>query len=232
MIEAVIFDFDGTLTELTLNFTDLRRAVEKIAEHYVGAAAVRQVESLSIIEMIYEVERMAGEGGPAFSEEAFIRLSDLEVEAASGKAVYPYTREVLRALREKGVKIGIITRNCTAALAKVFPDMEAYVDAVRTREHVHEVKPKPGHVEAVLRALDVAGSGALLVGDHPTDILAGEAAGAATVGVLTGRTTRAEFERVGAGYIVDDIRGVVGLVDENSRQGRNSAPAGKGRIMR
>jgi phosphoglycolate phosphatase len=218
MIEAVIFDFDGTLAELTLNFTYLRREVEKIAERYVGAAAVRQLESLYIIEMIDEVNRMVGEEGLAFSEEAFMRLSSLEIEAASGKAVYPYTREVLRVLREKGVKIGIITRNCMAALAKVFPDMEAYVDAVRTREHVREVKPKPGHMEAVLRALDVAGSGALLVGDHPMDILAGEAAGATTVGVLTGRTTRAEFERVGAGYVMDDIRSVVSLVDRNPRQ--------------
>ena len=217
MIEAVIFDFDGTLTELSLDFVGMRKEIEKIAEAYVDAVVIKRLGGLYLLEMISETGRAAGDRGEAFVEEASARLRDLEVAAARGKKVYPYTRGVLRALRGKGAKIGIITRNCMAAVETVFPDMEAHVDAVITREHVHEVKPKPGHVEAVLRALDATPSRALLVGDHPTDIEAGKGAGAATVGVLSGRTGREEFERAGAAYILDDIRGVVGLVEGTSR---------------
>ena len=36
MIEACLFDFDGTLTELTLNFSDMRGEVERIALKYVA----------------------------------------------------------------------------------------------------------------------------------------------------------------------------------------------------
>jgi phosphoglycolate phosphatase len=213
MIRAVVFDFDGTLTELTLNFTDLRREVELIAGKYVSPDAVRRLDGLYIIEMIYEVERMAGEAGAVFREEAFTRLRDLETEAADGKEVYPYTRDVLQSLRRRGIKIGVMTRSCIGALKTVFPDLDVYVDAVVTREDIREVKPDPSHVRAVLEALDIDPSQALLVGDHPTDVLAGETLSVRTAGVLTGRTTRSEFEEAGADHVLADIRDVVRIVN-------------------
>ncbi len=212
MIKAVIFDFDGTLTELTLNFVDLRKEVEGIAQRYLPRLPLERLSHLYIIEMIYELERLLGESGAGFRNEAFVKLRDLEVEAAAGKEVYPYTRDVLRGLRKRGIKIGVMTRSCIAALKVVFPDIEDYVDAVVTREDVRLVKPNPHHVEAVLAVLGMRAEDALLVGDHPTDIQAGETLNSRTVGVLTGRTTREEFERAGADDIVNDIRDVLDLV--------------------
>ena len=214
MIEACLFDFDGTLTELTLDFSDLRGEVEKIALKYVADSLVRGLGDLYIVEMIYAIENHLGSLGKLFREEAFIRLRDLEVEGAQGKAVYPYVRKVLRALRKKGILIGIMTRNCRAAIGRVFPDMLAYVDAVATREDVAVVKPDPGHVMAILDLLGgIDPSKAFLVGDHPTDISAGKRAGLLTVGVLTGRTERPALEQAGASFIASDIREVPDLVD-------------------
>ena len=42
MIEACLFDFDGTLAELTLDFFDLRREVEEIALRHVSASFIRR----------------------------------------------------------------------------------------------------------------------------------------------------------------------------------------------
>jgi phosphoglycolate phosphatase len=212
MAKAVIFDFDGTLTELTLDFVDLRKEVEEIAQRHARGVPLEQLSHLYIIEMIYEVERLLGKSGAGFRDEAFAKLRELEVAAAAGKDVYPYTRDVLRVLRKKGVKVGVMTRSCIAALKVVFPGIEDYVDAVVTREDVRLVKPDPYHVEAVLAVLDVRAEDALLVGDHPTDVQAGETLEARTVGVLTGRTTREQFEAEGADYIVNDIRDVLDLV--------------------
>jgi len=60
----------------------------------------------------------------------------------------------------------------------------------------------------VLAALNASPDEAVLVGDHPTDIAAGLAIGTQTVGVLTGRTEHADFEKAGAHYIANDIRDV------------------------
>ncbi len=208
MLKAVIFDFDGTLTELTLDFGAMRKAIEAIAARYASADAVRRLDGLYILEMIYAIEGLIGDKGDAFRKEALGVLCRMEVEAASGKEVYPYTRDVLAALRREGLLIGVITRNCTAAVEKVFPDIRTYVDAVATRDDVRAVKPEPAHVRAVLAALGVEARDALLVGDHPTDMIAGNASGVHTVGLLAGRTTRTDLEGAGAAYIADDIRAV------------------------
>ncbi|HUJ70244.1 MAG TPA: HAD family hydrolase [Syntrophorhabdales bacterium] len=213
MIRAAIFDFDGTLIELTLDFSDLRRHVERLALTYVPQAFIRGLDSLYMLEMIDEVEKKLGAPGADFRHEAYTILRGLEVRAAQGKAVYSYTREVLAVLRGKGVKIGVMTRNCAQAVRTVFPDMDAYVDAMVTREDVRPVKPHPAHVSAVLELLGgVDPVEAILVGDHPTDIFAGIAAGTTTVGVLTGRTERADFEKAGAAFVVRDIRDVPALI--------------------
>jgi len=213
MFRAAIFDFDGTLIELTLDFSDLRRHVERLALTYVPEGFIRGLDGIYMLEMIDEVEKELGATGAAFRQEAYTVLRDLEVDAARGKAVYPYTRQVLKALRRKGVKIGVMTRNCAPAVRTVFPDMDAYVDAMVTREDVRPVKPHPAHVLAVLGLLGPIEPGeAVLVGDHPTDIAAGLAAGTTTVGVLTGRTERADFEKAGAAFIVRDIRDVPALI--------------------
>lgn len=208
MTKGVIFDFDGTLTELTLDFGRIRIEIEKVARKYVGDDEIKSQEGQYIIEMIYGVEDKLGDRADAFRIEAFARLRELEMEASVGKHVFPYTRDVLRTLRQKGMKIGVITRSHVDILFLVFQDIKSYVDTIVTRDEVKEVKPHPDHGTEVLKLLGINADEAILVGDHPTDVLAGKALGMKTVGVLSGRTTREAFENAGATYILDDIRGI------------------------
>ena len=212
MIKGVVFDFDGTLTELTLDFQVIKAEIVKIARRYVSEETIKALEDHFILEMIYEIEDSLGEKGPEFRREAFECLRALEVEASMGKQVYPYTREVLAAIRKKGIKIGVITRSCLDALTSVFPDIMDYVEGIVTREHLREVKPHPGQVYAVSKLLSILPEEGMLAGDHPTDVAAGNAAGMITVGLLTGRTTKREFETVTPTYILEDIRGIPGLL--------------------
>ena len=52
-----------------------------------------------------------------------------------------------------------------------------------------------------------------MVGDHIIDIQAGKRVGMKTIGVLTGRTKKEEFEKAGADYILRDARRFV-IVEE------------------
>lgn len=212
-IEAVVFDFDGTLTPLTINFDRLRSEIIKIAREYITAEMVGKMEGHYIIEMIYEIDKTLERNrrSTEFKDRAFETLRVLEVEAAQGKDVFPYTRDVLKSLKDRSIKIGIITRNCSDALRVVFPDISDYVDSLVTRECIKQVKPHPAHVFKALGIMKVTGKNALTVGDHPTDVIAGKTAGTQTVGVLTGRTDREAFEKAGATYIMNDIRGIVDL---------------------
>ena len=212
MVRAVIFDFDGTLAPLSLNFDHMRAEVEAIAGHYVSSDEIEQLRHLYTLELIYTIETRLDEEGARFRSEAFQRLCDVEVQALQGNHLYPYTRNVLAALREKVMRLGVITRNCLRAVKTVFPDMERCVDTIVTRDDTDLVKPNPAHVEIALSKLGVQPDEAILVGDHPTDIIAGRAAKMRTVGVLAGRTRKEEFAEIGADHVVADIRGVIGLL--------------------
>jgi len=54
----------------------------------------------------------------------------------------------------------------------------------------------------------------IMVGDHPLDIQTGKRVGARTIGVLTGRTKREEFEQAGADFILREAPEVCGFVKE------------------
>ena len=212
MIKAVIFDFDGTLAPLSLNFDNMREEIEAIAARYVCREEITELHNLYTLELIYTIQARLKEKGSKFRSEAFEKLCALEVQAMQGGHPYPYTKDVLAALREKAMKLGIITRNCLNAVKTVFPDVERWVDTIVTRDDTDLVKPNPAHVEIALSKLGMHPYEALLVGDHPTDIMAGRAAKMRTVGVLAGRTKMDTFGEAGADHIVADIRAVLDLL--------------------
>jgi phosphoglycolate phosphatase len=212
LLKAVIFDFDGTLTALTLDFSYLKEEITKIAVNYMPVDMVHALEGHYIIETIYGIAKQLDREGLKFQKEAFKRLNALEIEAAIGKDVYPYTRTVLAQLHQKNIKTGIITRTCRGVLKQVFPDMDNFIDIAVTREDIREVKPDPAHVKEALRMLDVLPEEAMVVGDHPTDIRAGRALNMKTAGVLTGRTGQEAFHEEQATFIFDDIRGIIDIV--------------------
>jgi len=209
MFKGIIFDFDGTLTPLTLNFDFLRAEIEAIARRYVTDDVILSFRDQYILEMINGIEATLDGKEGRFREETYATLRELEVEASKGKDVYPYTREVLQHLKDRGISVGIVTRSCIDALRTVFPDIGRYADSIVTREDTKYVKPNPIHVAEVLRALRLEPDDVVMVGDHPTDIIAGRALNMRTVGVLTGRTTRDGFEEVQATFIFDDIRNIL-----------------------
>jgi phosphoglycolate phosphatase len=53
-----------------------------------------------------------------------------------------------------------------------------------------------------------------MVGDHVIDIQAGKKVGMKTVGVLTGRINKEEFQRAGADYVLKDASKVCDLLEE------------------
>ncbi|MGQ9509229.1 MAG: HAD family hydrolase [Thermodesulfobacteriota bacterium] len=212
-IRAVIFDFDGTLAVLNIDFATMRQQVYEWMKGFgIKSTSLKETYLLEIIDeaytLIWERSPMEAE---TFYERAHHILYQVEMNAAKEGRLIPGVKEVLNQLRMKGIKVGIITRNCEEAVRKVFPDIDAYCDVFISRDSVKKVKPHPDHLNAATKVLGVAGKEAFMVGDHSIDILAGKRVGMKTIGVLTGRTTREEFENVGADYILRNANEVLEL---------------------
>lgn len=90
-----------------------------------------------------------------------------------------------------------------------------YFKAVATAQTVHRTKPHPAPVVWAAQQMAVSPHRCLMVGDTTVDILAGQRAGAQTVGVLSGFGERSELVRKGADLILDSAAALPVLLGVN-----------------
>ena len=216
-IKAIIFDFDGTLAVLNIDFSAMReRVFDLMRRSGIREEAVREKYLLEIIDEVYQILwKKNPSGAETFYQGSHDILHEVEMKAAEEGRLIPGAVGTLKRLREKGIKVGIITRNCEDAVRRVFPDINDFSDVFVSRNSVKKVKPHPDHLTFVMKLLKISGEEAVMVGDHLIDIQAGKRVGMKTVGVLTGRTTKEEFEKAKADRILKSVSGIHKIVEED-----------------
>jgi phosphoglycolate phosphatase len=215
-IKAIIFDFDGTLAVLNIDFNAMREQVFELMKHFdVEEKLITERYLLEIVDEVYQIlVKKNPSGAETFYQESHHILHEVEMRAAGEGKLIPGAEATLRSLREKGIKVGIITRNCEDAVRRVFPNIDQFCDVFISRNSVKKVKPHPDHLSSAMKALDITGEEAVMIGDHTIDIQAGKKVGMKTIGVLTGRTKREEFEKAGADDILDNASQICRLLEE------------------
>jgi phosphoglycolate phosphatase len=217
-IRAVVFDFDGTLAVLNIDFSGMREEVFELMRKY--GVNEEKIGERYLLEIIDEVVQILNQKNPAaaetFYQEAHQILHEVELKAAEEGKLLPGVEAALKSLRGRGLKLAIVTRNCEEAVRKVVPDIEAFCDVFVPRDLIKRVKPHPEQLTSVLKALHVTGEETMMVGDHTIDIQAGKRVGMRTVGVLTGRVKKEEFEKAGADYILREASEVCSLFEKEN----------------
>jgi len=213
--KAIIFDFDGTLAVLNIDFSLMREQVFDLVSRYgIEEKTIQEKYLLEIIDEVYHILcKKSLSSAEAFYRQSHRILHEVEMEAAEKGRLIPGTEVTLKGLRKKGMKVGIITRNCEEAVRKVFPDIDDFCDIFVSRNSVKKVKPHPDHLTYVMKSLKISGEESVMVGDHVIDIQAGKRAGMESIGVLTGRTKKEEFEKAGADYVLKDVTEVSRLIE-------------------
>ena len=214
--QAILFDFDGTLVP-NLDLADMRRQIADMAK----AAGVPDeiYDGLYIVEIIEASQAWLSAQDPALANTAQAyatashqRINDIEMQAAGNTVPFEGVRQVLGQLRDAGYRLGIVTRNCRAAVLTMFPDMDEFIDCLHARDDVAHLKPDPRHLQDNLDALGVGASAAVMVGDGALDMQAGKALNMRCVGVLTGSNNRQALIEAGATDVLADYRGLVTLL--------------------
>jgi phosphoglycolate phosphatase len=214
-IKAVVFDFDGTLAVLNIDFSQMRDQVFKLVRnHEIDESSIEEKYLLEIIdEVALILSKRNSSAAEEFYQKAHLILHEIEMKAAEEGRMIPGAKEALISLKREGIKVGIVTRNCEEAVRKILPDIETFCDVFISRDSIKKVKPHPEQLTSVLKALHVAGQETVMVGDHTIDIQAGKRMGMRTVGVLTGRTERDEFKKAGADHILKEVTDIYRLLE-------------------
>jgi phosphoglycolate phosphatase len=210
-LNAVVFDFDGTLAELHLDFAHMKHRLKILAqEYYREVLQTPRTPALEWLESLAAGLRQRDKAAALeFEERAAASIREIELEAARRGALFPFTRSILRELRQGRIKAAIITRNCEEAVRIVFPDLDQHCDGLLARDHVPRVKPDPDHLLRVLNELAVAPETALMVGDHPLDVQTGRSAGTLTAGVWSGHASEDDLIRAGADLTARNCRELI-----------------------
>ncbi|MFH1477879.1 MAG: HAD family hydrolase [Verrucomicrobiota bacterium] len=175
-IRAVLFDFDGTLTlPGGIDFAGIKKAI--------GCPG-----DAPILEFIASLPSAADQ------RRAWQVLKQFEEDAARRSLPNEGAEELVRFLKRRRIRRGILTRNRHASVETALKNFAhvrlADFNVIITREHVERPKPDPEGILLAARLLRVPAATLLMVGDYRYDIEAGQRAGAPTVFLESHLTTR------------------------------------------
>lgn len=208
MKKAVVFDLDGTLSN----------SIESLK--YCGDRAVEPFECGPFTEEQYKyfvgdgsanlIKRCLAAGGEeklTYFDEAFALYQEIFREHCMYH-VRPYDgiRELLGALKERGVKLAVLSNKPHAETVNVIEALfgKDYFDVIQGQQEGVAIKPSPEGVFLVLDRLGVKAEDILYLGDTATDMRTGKGAEAFTVGALWGFRKREELEENQADAIIEN----------------------------
>ena len=213
-IKTIIFDFDGTLAKLNIDFHRMREAVGKLILSY--GITRDELHTDFVLEMIDSAAAILNQRSPHISKKFFDEANSIieiiEIEAAENGELFDRTKELLNSLKSLKISCGIITRNCAKAVKIVFPDILSYCPVVVCRDAVNKVKPHPEHLNMALNKLGGSAKHTLMIGDHPLDIKTGRRAGTKTCGVLTGNFQKNDFIEAGADLVLPHAADILNII--------------------
>ena len=196
-IKGFLFDLDGTLVTWQLDYNLVREKVIYLLQRegypYKLMASERYALRMLDTALIYfktvihwEDQKLAD-----LKQKVNTVISKIEHSAALKAVPILGIIKVLNLINHENLKMGIITLNTTenaiislqkAGLAEFFPDPSLIIG----RDSSPNQKPHPDHPQRLLDKMQLSPDEVLLIGDHPTDIEAGNAIGIISI-ALTSR---------------------------------------------
>ncbi|CAA0078241.1 N-acetylmuramic acid 6-phosphate phosphatase [Zhongshania aliphaticivorans] len=214
MLQAVLFDLDGTLLDTAVDFTTvLNHMLSERGQALQDYAAVRQRVSdgaRTVVQLgFHQQDDLAG-----LLDEFLDRyLKQVSVSTT----LFPGMTDVLNHIEERGLRWGIVTnkplRFTTPLLAAM--QLTERCSTVICPDHVTHKKPHPEPIYLACKEIDCLPVNTIYIGDHQRDIDAGRNANMRTVACRYGYISAADnLDSWGANYIVDTATDLIPLITQ------------------
>ncbi|MCS7115154.1 MAG: HAD family hydrolase [Nitrososphaerota archaeon] len=224
MIRAVVLDLDGTLVNFNIDYKTLRAEVRSFLITQGIPASILSLND-SIFEMLNKTEifmKNNGKSTQAFKE-VYAKVNNItekyELEAAKTVSLLPGVTDVLKALKEEGLKVGLCTVSSEKTTNYILGKFKIgkFFDAVIPREKVKHAKPHAEHLETTLKALGAKPEETVMIGDSIVDVKCARELKVIAVGVTSGVSNSKELADAGANYIITLISDLPTLIEQINR---------------
>jgi len=200
--KAVGFDMDGTLLNTKLDLVKMSNLLfdemvrvgvpEEFIDRTQGSkfnldTGIKFLAKAGRMEEIYEIQIRLRE-----------QAIEIEMENADLARPFPGAMKLLKDLKKKGYKVGVLTRGSRKYAEYVLKLTGTYefLDALVCRDDHSEREAKPAP-EALIHFADAIGENVkdiIYIGDHSYDYLCAKSSGAGFIGVLTGGYTKEDWK--------------------------------------
>ncbi len=211
--KAVIFDLDGTLLNTIDDLADsANRVLSSLCFPTHETEKYKYFVGNGIPKLI---ERCLPPDKQEYKEKALqLFIKDYELHSRDKTAPYPGINELLKALSDMGISMGVITNKAHSIAGEV---VEYFMGKnifcyVRGLDETIKAKPDPNGALSVAERLLVKPCDVLYVGDSGVDMQTALNAGFTPCGVTWGFRKEDELKENGAVYIVHTPGEIVSIV--------------------
>jgi pyrophosphatase PpaX len=175
---CVLFDFDGTLADTRrVDELALSEARRRLGLKDEQVRLFWELDGVPLVERLHRVD-------PSRASELLTFFT-----SPAGVRSFAGLRGVLAALRERGLRLGLVSSRRGQTLPRYLRRLRlGAFDVVVALEDVRQPKPSPEPVLLALKRLGADPGEAVYVGDTPIDAAAARGAGVAWIGALWGRS--------------------------------------------
>ncbi|MFD3262171.1 pyrophosphatase PpaX [Paenibacillus lentus] len=208
-IDTVLFDLDGTIVDTNeLIIASFQHVLDKHKQPHT------REQIIPYMGMTLEQQFQAFSGWQDVAELVTDYRSFNTVHHDTMVKGFPHVDEVISALKDKGIKVGIVTtkiRPSTMRVLELFGLLK-YMDTIVTVQDVTHPKPHPEPVLTAMERLNADPKRTLMVGDSPADIKSAQAAGALSAAVAWSLKGAEELKKYNPDYILEDMLDLYGIL--------------------
>ncbi len=217
-VEAVLFDFEGTLVDHQWN---RKGAVQEVLERLkqLGFPTSR-IHGKKYSLLKNEVITIASDMGQ--SPETFIKEIDeiydhYDEDALSRWTLRPQVKDFLSLLKIRGIQMGLVTNLGTKALQVGLKklDLQPFFNTVISRNDVKHPKPNGEGILLALHHLGVSRAKTWFIGDSLDDIQASKEAGLPVIIIRGGENSDAEILSRSPDGLVRDYGDLIASLKED-----------------
>jgi len=208
-IEAVIFDFDGTLAILPINYDRMRKRLKALFSQFGIETDFRPlIDSISTALLKLQREGVASIDG--IEKNAYAIIDYEELEAVKEAELAQGAGDIFHSLKERNIATVIVSRNgrkCINEFISKFNLPEP--NLIVSREDSKKLKPHPEHIMVAMEQLKLQPHQLIIVGDSPDDIDAGK-----SLEIITALVGWSEYsqEQLNPDFVISDLSDLVGVI--------------------